>query len=500
MSQNRKDNHVDAHDTGHAELPPKLQRMTISRLIATLAQECPNGVSFEPMALRLLRKKVQFPDGQIEKLKGEMFQLENGLWFSSEMVEDDKIRRAIRNKAMAWLEEYGCFSVEQLYSSFSIVLKSLNTLGNFTAFLQHLGFIVPKWEKIGFFCCQSPSSLNERLATVSKEISNQLEGAHGTLAFSEIVASFPHLTTATLEEALIQFLPDVYATEIGGVNCWCSSESICLPEDFSEKLTAAVDTLIDLGERITAKKLEFALNLFYRVHFRKEYALLDDDVFMEICVKHYQGDNNVFRSHKKKSCTRTNDQSETGKRARSPNTRFSRLGVPIGAELVFIKDNDIKCTVLDGHNQVEYKGKPWAISALVMNLLNWSAANGFSYFSYEGEILWDRRMRLEREGEEDEHPAEKMSPSTTAVAEENEIIGLEGRPLSPATWRNFCADGSNPDVAVWAHRVEKGETVDQISKESGYAVPTIRVMISNFHLYHKVCKLNGIKPARNTNV
>jgi hypothetical protein len=185
---------------------------------------------------------------------------------------------------------------------------------------------------------------------------------------------------------------------------------------------------------------------------------------------------------------------------RSPNTRFRGLGVPIGAELGFTKDSHITCTVLDDSNQVEYNGKAWAISALAMYLLGVSVANGFAYFSYEGETLWERRLRLERERKQDEDQAEEMPPPAEVQEAEGKIIGLEGRPLSPATWRGFRADGTNPHVAVWAHRVENGESVEQIARESGYAVSTMKVMISNFHLYFKVCRLNGIVPEGDADV
>jgi hypothetical protein len=168
--------------------------------------------------------------------------------------------------------------------------------------------------------------------------------------------------------------------------------------------------------------------------------------------------------------------------------------VPIGAELVFTKDSHITCTVLDDSNQVGYDGKAWSISALVTHLLGVSSANGFCYFSYEGEVLWDRRLRLERADTEDEDQTAEMSPLAEVQNAESKIIGLEGRPLSPSTWRGFRADGTNPRVAMWARRVENGESVEQIARESGYAVTTMKVMISNFHLYFKVCKLNGIVP------
>ena len=89
--------------------------MTTAEILAVLAQECPNGVSFDPMAVRLLRQKVPFEDLQIEDLKAAMFQLGSGLWFSREMISDDESRLAFEEQAMEWLMDHGCFSVERLF-------------------------------------------------------------------------------------------------------------------------------------------------------------------------------------------------------------------------------------------------------------------------------------------------------------------------------------------------------------------------------------------------
>ena len=210
--------------------------MTTAELLTALARVCPNGVSFDPMAVRLLRPRVPFEDWQIRNLKAEMFQLGNGLWFSCEMISDDKSRLAFREQATAWLAERGCFSVERLFESFSGVLRHLATTENFAAFLRHLGFTVAVWEKCGLFCFQSPPSLDECLAAAAKTIAKRLEGADGMLALNEIEAAMPHLTAEALEGIRAQFLPEVHAAEIGGVPCWRSAESIPLPEDFAEKL------------------------------------------------------------------------------------------------------------------------------------------------------------------------------------------------------------------------------------------------------------------------
>ncbi|MBU1057838.1 MAG: hypothetical protein KJ804_05910 [Proteobacteria bacterium] len=369
--------------------------MTIAELLATLVRDYPNGVSFDPMAVRLLRQKIPFEDWQIEKLKTAMVQLVSGVWFSREMILDDESLLAFERQSMDWLMEHGCFSVERLFEDFHGVLHHIATPEVCAVFLRHLGYTVKTLGKGGHFCSLPPPNLDDSLAAISETISGWLEEADGTLTFNELEQAMPHLTREALESIRVQFLPEVHVAEIGGVPCWRSTESITLPEDFSEKLTTVVDTLVELEETVNAAKLEFSLNLFYRSRLREEYTLQDNDTFMRVCAKHYQGGNDVFLNSKK-NCVKAKDLSGPGRRVRSPNTRFSNLGVPVGAELVFTKDRHITCVVLDGINQVEYAGKAWAISTLAIHLLGVSSVNGFCLFNYEGETLWERRLRLEQ--------------------------------------------------------------------------------------------------------
>jgi hypothetical protein len=173
--------------------------------------------------------------------------------------------------------------------------------------------------------------------------------------------------------------------------------------------------------------------------------------------------------------------------------------VPIGAELVFIRDSRTACTVLNDSNQVEYEGEQFAISKLAMRLLDVSAVNGFYYFSYEGENLWDRRARLERERGEYGIQTVVDPPERVDSAEE-QIIGLEGKPLSSTTWRSYRTDGRSPTVAGWARRIENGESAEQIAGETGYAVSTVKIRICNYRLYFRVCERNDISPEAGADV
>jgi len=473
--------------------------MTTAELLAALAREYPNGVSFNPMALRLLRKKIPFEDWQIEDLKAAMFQLGNGLWFSREMISDDESRLAFEGQAMEWLKEHGCFSVERLFEDFSSVLRHMDTPEVCAAFLRHLDYMVALWGRGGYFCFLPSPNLDDSLAAISETIVGWLEEADGTLVFHEIEQAMPHLTAEALESIRVHFLPEVHEVEVGGVSCWRSADAISLPEDFSEKVTTIVDTLVALDEKVSAAKLEFALNLVYHIRLREEYALLDNDIFMRVCAKHYQGVSDVF-PNTKKSRVRVNKSSMPVGRVRSPNTRFRNLGVPVGAELFFTKDLHISCVVLDDINQVEYDGTAWAISALAIHLLGVSSANGFRHFSYEGEILWDRRLRLKRVDNQAEYQAEEMPPTAKLQEVKSKILGIEGRPLSSSTWRLFRSVGTNLRVAEWARRIENGESVENIASESGLAVSTVKEYIKNRRRYFIVCEKNGIAPEGGENV
>ena len=228
--------------------------MTTAELLVALARECPNGVSFNPMAVRLLRQKVPFEDWQIEDLKATMFQLGSGLWFSREMISDDESRLAFEGQATEWLKEHGCFSVERLFEDFCGVLRHIDTPEVCAAFLRHLGFTVAAWGKGGHFCSLPSPNLDDSLAAISETIAGWLEEADGTLAFNEIEQAMPHLTAEALEGIRVHFLPEVHEAEVGGVPCWRSAEAIPLPEDFSEKLTTVVDTLVALEEKVSAAK------------------------------------------------------------------------------------------------------------------------------------------------------------------------------------------------------------------------------------------------------
>ena len=85
------------------------------------------------------------------------------------------------------------------------------------------------------------------------------------------------------------------------------------------------------------------------------------------------------------------------RRQRRQSIRFSAIGIPSGSELVYTEDPSIKVTVLDDRH-ILYRDQTTSMSALAQELLNSAhSVQGSLYFSYNGERLTDRRVRLERE-------------------------------------------------------------------------------------------------------
>ena len=84
---------------------------------------------------------------------------------------------------------------------------------------------------------------------------------------------------------------------------------------------------------------------------------------------------------------------------------FDAVGIEKGAELVFKSDDNIKCNVegfYSNTNKVLYEGETYSISGLTGIILRdkfgWIAVGdpqGTKFWKYKGEILTDRRKRLE---------------------------------------------------------------------------------------------------------
>ncbi len=86
---------------------------------------------------------------------------------------------------------------------------------------------------------------------------------------------------------------------------------------------------------------------------------------------------------------------EKSRKSPIPAFKFSMVGIEIGSELTYTRDENIKCTVISD-NKVSYEGEELSLTALVKKLLGTnSAINGVRFWMYNGKTLNEIRYELE---------------------------------------------------------------------------------------------------------
>lgn len=107
----------------------------------------------------------------------------------------------------------------------------------------------------------------------------------------------------------------------------------------------------------------------------------------------------------KRDYVETKEDQEALNRARTKRSRFNfaMVGIPLGAELYFSRDENIKAKVVDlqAANSIVVNGEITSLSRSAQQILGLEyGVAGTDYWMYEGETLWERRNRLESgEGE-----------------------------------------------------------------------------------------------------
>ena len=131
---------------------------------------------------------------------------------------------------------------------------------------------------------------------------------------------------------------------------------------------------------------------FYDMNCQKAYDILS-------AIAQSNGDEeqliyNPYSDHYFEQSVFDGENIQDSQKQKQSRLKFSMIGIPIGSTLVFTKNPAITCITKNDDNKVEYNGVTYAISKLAAELLHISAAQGGSYFKYNGELLVDIRKRM----------------------------------------------------------------------------------------------------------
>lgn len=84
-------------------------------------------------------------------------------------------------------------------------------------------------------------------------------------------------------------------------------------------------------------------------------------------------------------------------KARRSRFHFAQYGIPLGARLTFTRDSNIVAEVVE-NDKIKIGEKVSSLSSFAMDLLGYQRRpQGTLYFEFDGEILDDRRRRMDNE-------------------------------------------------------------------------------------------------------
>ena len=101
----------------------------------------------------------------------------------------------------------------------------------------------------------------------------------------------------------------------------------------------------------------------------------------------------------KKDFVESPEDQQALNKARKKRERFNfnMVEIPVGAELTFSRDEQVKAKVVD-NKLIEFNGEVTSLSKSAQEILGYDyVVAGTEYWMYDGETLWDRRDRFENE-------------------------------------------------------------------------------------------------------
>lgn len=152
---------------------------------------------------------------------------------------------------------------------------------------------------------------------------------------------------------------------------------------FEYEVFATYETEGKLEDKILHKLID-KLNPDLKVSKNREFYMMTPEDAYELleAIKYISGSDNELKRCKE-------NPSINKDKNKKPPINFAKCGIPVGAELVFIEDTNIKVTVVS-EKKVEYKGEEISLSTLAQELKHLKAKpQGTAFFTYNDRPLID---------------------------------------------------------------------------------------------------------------
>ena len=150
-----------------------------------------------------------------------------------------------------------------------------------------------------------------------------------------------------------------------------------LPYDY--EIYATYETPGKLEDKKLHKLID-NLNPDLRVSKNREFFVMSPEDAYDLLEAIAMISGSLDRLHKKKAAHVSAEQ-----KAKKPAVNFQKCNIPIGAELVFMDDPNVKVTVVSDR-KVQYNNEITSLSAVAKSIKGYSVA-GPSCFTYNGKMV-----------------------------------------------------------------------------------------------------------------
>ena len=265
-------------------------------IIEVLYRNYSTGFRFETTALRLLSAESDIEiSGEIQNsLKRFLFRRNDDVYFLPDIIADAETRKEIVEFADEFLDEYGFFEISELHALFAenINDKCIYDTDSFESFYlfinkRNVRCVAANGTQIARVQNENVRTLFSGVADKALAIIQDKFG--GVAREDDLRVHFSAISTELLSSIIGDYIEDIVRTEINGIICYQTLDTLGLPDDFSEMLSELLSRLDELELSLTDEVLHTALSLTLGVNFKTEYNIPNDKTYRRLIALYYEG-------------------------------------------------------------------------------------------------------------------------------------------------------------------------------------------------------------------
>ena len=270
--------------------------LKIVKIASHLEKKYPRGFVFDTTSVRLLSEATGFfIDRDIEKkLKQTMFKKTSGIFFLLSQATDKETRSEINKKAIDFLEKFNCFELSILYDKYidRLNINCISSLDDFEAFFKAIfanEISITSPLRIKIVRLNHSVTNDILLLDITKKLLSFFQNESvGAIQEDELQNYFPNISTTTINILLSKFSENIIKTEINGIVCYQTFDTIGLPDDFSDMLCETLSLLDDLKLTPTVETIHTAISLRLSTNFSDEYNIRGNGILKKIISYYYK--------------------------------------------------------------------------------------------------------------------------------------------------------------------------------------------------------------------